>query len=198
MESAPYRQRRPAHEPWTAQDTAARRSYDRAMPNVDQMLSAAATRKAELAAPDMSSTPQRKVAVLTCMDARIEPHAMLGIARGEAHVIRNAGGLVTDDAIRSLSASQRLLGTEEVVVVMHEDCGLCGASEDEFADMLAADGALLGWRLLGAFQDIERALIDGLERLRASPQLSVRDRISGLIFDPRTGSLRDVERSSEG
>lgn len=167
------------------------------MPNVDQMLSAAATRKAELAAPDMSSTPQRKVAVLTCMDARIEPHAMLGIARGEAHVIRNAGGLVTDDAIRSLSASQRLLGTEEVVVVMHEDCGLCGASEDEFADMLAADGALLGWRLLGAFQDVERALIDGLARLRASAQLPVRDRISGLIFDPRTGSLRDVERSSE-
>jgi carbonic anhydrase len=164
------------------------------VPNVDLMLAAASERVEQLAAPDLSSRPRRKVAVLTCMDTRIEPHAMLGIERGEAHVIRNAGGLVTDDAIRSLSASQRLLGTEEIVVVMHEGCGLCGASEDEFARVLATDGAIPSWRL-GAFDDLEQALRSGLERLRSAPELSRREQVSGLIFDPQTGGLRDVERA---
>ncbi len=165
------------------------------MANVGQMLLAAAARARELAAPDLGARPKRKVAVLTCMDTRIDPHAMLGIARGEAHVIRNAGGLVTDDAIRSLSASQRLLGTEEIVVVMHEGCGLCGASEDDFARALAADGAMPTWRL-GAFAELEPALRAGLVRLRSSPELPIRDRVSGLIFDPRTGALRDLEATS--
>lgn len=165
------------------------------MSNVEKMLAAASERAKELAAPELSSRPRRKVAVLTCMDTRIEPHSMLGIERGEAHVVRNAGGLVTDDAIRSLSASQRLLGTEEIVVVMHEGCGLCGASEDEFARTLAADGTIPSWRL-GAFADLERALRSGLARLRGAAELPHRGQISGLIFDPRTGLLRDVERSS--
>src|ERR687897_2847279 len=101
-----------------------------------------------------NARPRRKLAVLTCMDARIEPLALLGLEVGDAHIIRNAGGLVTDDAIRSLSASQRLLGTEQVVVVMHEGCGLHGASEDAFARALAADGVLPDWRL-GAFEDVD-------------------------------------------
>ena len=103
------------------------------MPNADEMLAAAAARADELAAPGLSPRPRRKVAVLACMDTRIDLFPMLGLQRGDAHIIRNAGGLVTDDAIRSLSASQRLLGTEEIVVVMHDGCGLHGASEDEFA-----------------------------------------------------------------
>jgi carbonic anhydrase len=126
------------------------------------------------------------------MDTRIDLYSMLGLERGDAHIIRNAGGLVTDDAIRSLSASQRLLGTEEIVVVMHEGCGLCGASEDEFARALAADGVLPSWRL-GAFADVEATLRHGLSRLRASPELPARERIRGFIFDPETGSLREPE-----
>src|SRR6476469_5478756 len=114
-----------------------------------------------------SARPRRRVAVLTCMDARIDPLPMLGIERGDAHIIRNAGGLATDDAIRSLSASQRLLGTEEIVVVMHDDCGLAAASDEEFAAQLAADGAHPDWRL-GAFADVEDALRASLERLRSS------------------------------
>src|SRR3954463_5062279 len=106
------------------------------MTNADEMLSAAALRADELAAPGLSPRPRRKVAVLACMDTRIDLFPMLGIQRGDAHIIRNAGGLATDDAIRSLSVSQRLLGTEEVVVVMHEGCGLNGASEDDFAERL--------------------------------------------------------------
>src|SRR5215210_7305849 len=134
------------------------------MPNADEMLAVAASRTEELAAPGLSPRPRRKVAVLACMDTRIDLFPMLGLQRGDAHIIRNAGGLVTDDAIRSLSASQRLLGTEEIVVVMHDGCGLHGASEDEFAQALAADGARPTWRL-GAFDDVEAALLDGLARL---------------------------------
>src|SRR6478609_6779270 len=106
--------------------------------NADEMLEHAAEHPEALAAPGLSPRPRRKVAVLSCMDTRIDLFPMLGIERGDAHIIRNAGGLATDDAIRSLSVSQRLLGTEDVVVVMHDNCGLCGASEDEFAEALAA------------------------------------------------------------
>jgi carbonic anhydrase len=121
-----------------------------------------------------SARPRRKLAVLTCMDARIEPLSLLGLEVGDAHVIRNAGGLVTDDAIRSLSASQSMLGTEEIVLVMHEDCGMEGAPSE-----------------VGGFEDLEATLRDGVERLRASEKLSARDNIRGLIFDPESGALRE-------
>jgi carbonic anhydrase len=157
----------------------------------DEMLSVARSRAAELAAPGLSPRPRRKVAVLSCMDTRIDLFKMLGLERGDAHIIRNAGGLATDDAIRSLSASQRLLGTQEVIVVMHEGCGLQGASEDGFARALAADGVLPTWRL-GAFDDVEDALRHSLARLRSSRELAAREEIRGFIFDPETGSLREL------
>jgi carbonic anhydrase len=162
----------------------------------DEMLSTAASRADALATPALSARPGRKVAVLSCMDTRIDLYAMFGLERGDAHIIRNAGGLVTDDAIRSLSASQRLLGTEEIVVVMHERCGLNGASEDEFARSLAADCALPTWRL-GAFQDVEVALRQSLARLRSSPELTSHDKIRGFIFDPDTGAVREVDPPGE-
>src|SRR6059058_365469 len=161
------------------------------MTNADDMLAAAATRADELAAPGLSPRPRRKVAVLACMDTRIDLFPMLGLERGDAHIIRNAGGLATEDAIRSLSISQRLLGTEDVVVVMHEGCGLHGASEDEFARALAADGALPTWRL-GAFANVEATLRDSLARLRASPELPHRDHVRGFVFDPEHGTLREI------
>ena len=150
------------------------------MPNADEMLAAAASRTEELAAPGLSPRPRRKVAVLACMDTRIDLFPMLGLERGDAHIIRNAGGLVTDDAIRSLTASQRLLGTEEIVVVMHENCGLEGSVDDEFR------------RSLGAFEDLEETLRLGLEQLRSNEALPARDHIRGFIFDPETGALREV------
>ena len=161
------------------------------MSAADEMLEAAAGRADALAAPGLSPRPERKVAVLSCMDTRIDLFPMLGIKRGDAHIIRNAGGLVTDDAIRSLSASQRLLGTEEIVVVMHDGCGLNGASEDDFAQALAADGVLPDWRL-GAFQDVEETLRHSLERLRSSPELVAHDKIRGFVFDPESGAMREV------
>jgi carbonic anhydrase len=161
------------------------------MTNADDMLAAAATRPDELAAPGLSARPRRRVAVLACMDTRIDLFPMLGLQRGDAHIIRNAGGLATDDAIRSLSISQRLLGTEDIVVVMHEGCGLHGASEDEFAEALRSDGVLPTWRL-GAFADVEATLRDSLTRLRSSLELPHRDHVRGFIFDPEDGSLREV------
>jgi carbonic anhydrase len=161
------------------------------MPNADTMLSVAASRADELAAPGLSPKPRRKVAVLSCMDTRIDLFPMLGLERGDAHIIRNAGGLVTDDVIRSLSASQRLLGTEEIVVVMHEGCGLHGASEDAYRQTLAADGVLPTWRL-GAFDDIDATLRHSLARLHAARELSSRDKVRGFVFDPETGLLREV------
>ena len=115
------------------------------------------------------------------MDTRIDLFPMLGLERGDAHIIRNAGGLVTGDAIRSLSASQRLLGTEEVVVVMHEGCGLHGGPED-----------------LGGFDDLDATLRDGIGRLRASRELAAHDHIRGFVFDPETGALREVDRGGPG
>jgi carbonic anhydrase len=125
-----------------------------------------------------SATPRRKLAVLTCMDARIEPLSLLGLEVGDAHVIRNAGGLVTDDAIRSLAVSQRTLGTEEVVVVMHEDCGMEGAPAE-----------------IGGFEDLDETLRDALERLRTAPELPARERVRGYVFAPATGALRELDPS---
>lgn len=165
------------------------------MANADEMLAVAASRAKELAAPGLTPRPRRRVAVLACMDTRIDLFPMLGIERGDAHIIRNAGGLVTDDAIRSLSASQRLLGTEEIVVVMHHGCGLHGASEDAYRQALAEDGVLPTWRL-GAFDDIEDTLRHSLARLRASRELIAHDAIRGFVFDPETGALTDVEATA--
>lgn len=156
------------------------------------MLQQAASRAPALAVPGLSPRPQRRVAVLTCMDTRLDPLRMLGLSRGEAHIVRNAGGLVTDDAIRSLSISQRLLGTDQIVVVMHENCGLYRASEDEFAKALAADGVLPTWRL-GAFEELDSTLRLGLRRLRISPELIAHGQIRGFVFDPESGGLREVD-----
>ena len=161
------------------------------MPCADEMLAIAASRREELATSGLGPRPRRKVAVLACTDARIDLFRLLGLVRGDAHIIRNAGGLVTDDALRSLSVSQRLLGTEEIVVVMHDGCGLHGASEDRFLEELALDGAAPTWRL-GAFEDLEATLRDGLARLRSSPELPARALIRGFIFDPEKGVLREI------
>jgi carbonic anhydrase len=159
------------------------------MTNAEDMLAHAAACADDLAAPGLSPRPGRKVAILACMDTRIDLFPMLGLRRGDAHLLRNAGGLVTDDAIRSLSVSQRKLGTEEVVLVMHDGCGLLGASDEDFAAELAAAGAAPSWRM-GGFADVEQALREGLLRLRRSPELPHREHISGFVFDPETGRLR--------
>ena len=161
-------------------------------PSLDELLRNADRYSRVFTAGELLTPPALRLAVVSCMDSRIDLFALLGLHLGEAHVIRNAGGLVTDDVIRSLSASQRLLGTEEVVVVMHRGCGLHGASEDDFAQALAADGVLPDWRL-GAFEDVDATLRHGLARLRSTPALPSRDRVRGFVFDPETGALDEVD-----
>ena len=123
----------------------------------------------------MNPRPRKKLAVLACMDARIDLYSLLDLERGDAHIVRNAGGLVTDDALRSLSISQRLLGTDEIVVVMHRDCGMEGADEP------------------GSFGDVEEELRAGLERLRSAEELPIRDRIRGLIYDPEGDTAEELD-----
>jgi carbonic anhydrase len=143
--------------------------------------------KGKLPAP-----PARRVAVLACMDARLDPARILGLEEGDAHVIRNAGGVVTDDAVRSLAVSQHLLGTEEVMLIHHTRCGMLGLSDEEFASRLEREaGERPPWRALG-FADLEQSVRDSIGRLERSPFLPHRDRIRGFVYDVESGMLHEV------
>jgi len=136
--------------------------------------------------------PARRIAVLTCMDARIDTAGALGLQLGEAHVLRNAGGIATDDAIRSLALSQWLVGTRSVLVVAHTDCALQGLHGPEFRQRLyEATGQLPSWDL-GAFVDVDTAVRESVHRLTTSPFLRYRDQVHGFVLDVRTGLLRAV------
>jgi carbonic anhydrase len=158
---------------------------------IDRLIADNAAYAAGFDPSGLSARPQRRVAVLTCMDARIDPARMLGLAPGDAHVIRNAGGLATDDAIRSLLLSQRLLGTEEVLVIHHTGCGLEGLDEEGFqAEIESETGAPLPFSL-GAFADLDADVARTVERLMACAWLPRRT-IRGFVFDVETGRLREV------
>jgi carbonic anhydrase len=141
---------------------------------------------------DLEKAPSKRVAVLACMDARLIPTRVLGLKEGEAHILRNAGGVVTDDAIRSLAISQILLGTEEIVMLHHTDCGLQTFTDEEFAAKLEAEtGQRPGWRAQ-TFPDLEQSVRDSIARLRESPFIPNKDSIRGFVFDVKTGELREV------
>lgn len=141
----------------------------------------------------LPTPPARKLAVLVCMDARIDPAAALGLQEGDAHVIRNAGGRASDDAIRSLAISQQLLGTREIVVIHHTDCGMLTFTNEQLRaklrDELGVDASSVDFL---PFSDLEQSVRDDIARLRASPLLLRDVPIHGLIYDVRTGSLRQV------
>ncbi len=136
--------------------------------------------------------PAKKLAIVACMDARLEPLQVLGLEVGDAHVIRNAGGVITDDEIRSLAISQNLLGTEEIVVIHHTDCGMLKFTDEEFKRQLEEDfGHRPGWDP-GAFDDLEGNLRDSIARIKASPFLPSKDSIRGFIYEVETGRLREL------
>ncbi len=140
----------------------------------------------------MGPAPARRVAVLACMDARLDPCALLGLEPGDAHVIRNAGGVASDDAIRSLAISQHLLGTEEVVLVHHTDCGMLGLTDQELAERLeAASGERPPWPVHG-FADVEQDVLDGIALIRQSPFIPRTESVRGFVFSVETGELREV------
>ena len=141
---------------------------------------------------DLPSPPAKKVAVVACMDARLNPHALLGLEAGDAHVIANAGGVVTDDEIRSLSISQRLLGTEEIVLIHHTDCGMLKFTDDEFRRAIQEDTGVKPEWAAEAFPDLDEDVRQSIARIKASPFIPRKDAVRGFVYDVHTGALREV------
>ena len=136
--------------------------------------------------------PSRHVAVVACMDARLNVYGILGLEEGEAHVIRNAGGVVTDDEIRSLAISQRLLGTREIILIHHTDCGMLTFTDDEFkAAILKETGIKPEWAA-EAFDDLDTDVRQSIARIKASPFIPHTDAVRGFVFDVATGRLNEV------
>jgi carbonic anhydrase len=141
---------------------------------------------------DLPVPPAKKLAVVACMDARLNVYGLLGLQEGEAHVIRNAGGVVTDDGIRSLAISQRLLGTEEIVLIHHTDCGMLTFTDDEFKDSIQKEtGIKPGWAA-EAFSDLDADVRQSIARIKASPFIPRKDSVRGFIYEVETGRLREV------
>jgi carbonic anhydrase len=158
----------------------------------DELLHNARRYAAAFGAPSASARPAMRVAVVACMDARLDPRGLLGLRDGDAHVIRNAGGVVTADVIRSLTISQRLLGTTEIVLIHHTRCGMTSITDDEFRARLRADtGAEPDWDT-GAFTSLERSVADSAARIVASPFIAEKDAIRGFVFDVETGALSEI------
>jgi carbonic anhydrase len=157
---------------------------------IDELLSNNAAYAREMKHGDLASAPSKKLAIVACMDARIDVHRILGLDPGDAHVIRNAGGVVTEDVLRSLVVSQHALGTREVVVIVHTECGMLRLDEDALkARIEQAAGAKPEFRL-GAFSDLEKTLINSVERIESSPFLRA-DTVRGFVYDVRTGRLNE-------
>ncbi|HEX3779998.1 MAG TPA: carbonic anhydrase [Pseudonocardiaceae bacterium] len=136
--------------------------------------------------------PAKHVAVVACMDARINVYGVLGLQEGEAHVIRNAGGVITEDEIRSLAISQRLLGTEEIILIHHTDCGMLTFTDDGFKSAIADEvGVKPGWAA-EAFSDLDTDVRQSIARIKASPFIPKKDAIRGFVFDVATGKLNEV------
>lgn len=140
----------------------------------------------------MAGAPTKKLAVVACMDARIDVHKVLDLAEGEAHVIRNAGGVVTDDVIRSLAISQRKLQTEEIVLIHHTDCGMLTFTSDEFKRELREEVGIRPTWAVETFTDLDDDVRESIARLKASPFLRHTDRVRGYVYDVETGRLREV------
>lgn len=142
---------------------------------------------------DLPIPPAKRTAVVACMDARIETGRLLGLEEGDAHVIRNAGGVVTDDVLRSLVISQRLLGTEEIVLIHHTDCGMVTFSDDAVKEQIEADTGIRPSFALEAFPDVEEDVRQSIRRIQANPFIPVKDKIRGFVYDVKTGQLNEVE-----
>ena len=136
--------------------------------------------------------PARQIAIVACMDARLNPYGLLGLSEGDAHVIRNAGGVVTADELRSLAISQRLLGTKEIVLIHHTDCGMLTFTDDSFrAQVLAETGVKPAWAA-EAFDDLDTDVRQSIARIKAEPAIPLKDNIRGFVYDVTNGTLREV------
>ena len=142
--------------------------------------------------------PKRQLAVVGCMDSRMDTFEILGLRQGEAHIIRNAGGVITDDVIRSLCLSQRFLGTREIVLLHHTDCGLMKVTEDVFKAELEAEIGIKPWWALESFADPHADVLQSIRRLHATPFITHKDHIRGFVYNVTTGLLEEVTENNTG
>ena len=149
-------------------------------------------RYAESFSGPLPMPPSKHVAVVACMDARLNVYAILGLGDGEAHVIRNAGGVITDDEIRSLAISQRLLGTNEIILIHHTDCGMLTFTDDAFKRSIQDDTGIKPHWGAEAFPDLEEDVRQSVARIKASPFVPHTDSVRGFVFDVATGKLNEV------
>ena len=136
--------------------------------------------------------PAKRLAIVACMDARLNPYGLLGLSEGDAHVIRNAGGVVTDDEIRSLAISQRLLGTTEIMLIHHTDCGMLTFSDDEFRRAVQQETGIKPDWAAEAFDDLEEDVRQSIARIKTSPFIPKKEGVRGFVYDVATGRLREV------
>ena len=142
---------------------------------------------------DLPSPPAKKVAIVTCMDSRIDPARVLGLEEGDAHVIRNAGGVVSDEEIRSLAISQAMLGTDEIVLINHTDCGMLKFTDEEFAAKLEQEAGERPTWPARAFTDLEAHVRSSVERIKRSPFVQRTDKVRGFVYEVESGKLREVD-----
>ena len=163
------------------------------MSNTDELLGNNASYVASFGAKgELPLPPGRKTAVVACMDARLNVYGALGLKEGDAHVIRNAGGVVTDDAIRSLAISQRLLGTEEIILIHHTDCGMLTFHDDDFKASIEQDTGIRPPWAAEAFGDLDGDIKQSIARIKASPFIPKKDSVRGFVYEVETGKLREV------
>ena len=145
---------------------------------------------------DLPMPPAKHLAVLACMDARLDVHKILGLEEGDAHVIRNAGGVATDDAIRSLVISQRLLGTNEIILIHHTDCGMLTFKDDDVKGKIESEVGIKPQFALEAFPDAERDVEQSIARIKASPFIPHKTNVRGFVYDVKTGNLNEVRATA--
>ena len=163
------------------------------MSAIDTYLGNNAKYAAEFSKGDLPMPPGKEIAIVACMDARLETGALLGLEEGDAHVIRNAGGVVTDDVIRSLTISQRLLGTREVMLIHHTDCGMLTFSDAELKEAIQKDTGIRPPFAMDTFSDLEEDVRQSIARIKASPFVVHKHAIRGFVYEVETGRLREVE-----
>src|SRR5215472_13684316 len=152
----------------------------------DELLRNAQAYAASFTRGGLPIPPARQIAVVACVDARINPYGLLGLSEGDAHVIRNAGGVVTEDVVRSLALSQRLLGTREIILIHHTDCGMLTFKDDEVKAQIEADTGLRPPFALEAFPDPEKDVVQSMARISASPFVPHKDQVRGFVYDVKT------------
>ncbi|AKP60007.1 Carbonic anhydrase-related protein [Mycobacteroides abscessus subsp. abscessus] len=162
------------------------------MSTTDELLKNAQAYAASFDKGELPLPPARKVAVVACMDARLNPYGLLGLHEGDAHVIRNAGGVITEDEIRSLAISQRLLGTEEIILIHHTDCGMLTFTDDAFKQSIQDETGIKPPWSAEAFTDLDEDVRQSLARINANPFVPRKDSVRGFVYDVTNGTLREV------